>query len=58
MSKRQIWKCQRCGHETLGEPGEQIEGEFLCLENHGRCLGIVRLLLGIAVPSSVPKRAT
>jgi hypothetical protein len=53
MAKRQVWQCQRCGHKTFTEPGEKILAEFLCLEDRGRCLGIVRQLLGVALPARI-----
>ncbi len=48
----EIWECDRCGHKTVTEPGEQILAEFLCLEGgrrrvrgggiSGACLGTAR----------------
>lgn len=42
-----IWKCDRCGHETREEDGEEFVVEWLCTEGlrksgEGACFGLVQ----------------
>lgn len=48
---RETWKCTKCGHITVTEPGEQILAEFLCEQGYSRrglpaCAGLVKQVSG------------